>query len=126
MTADFIMYEEEDWPETFKYQNSAGVGQSLTGLTNIFFVASVDGTTAKFTKTYDPVEGIIIDPDQTTNPGEFTVTISGEDTDGLGGKTLSYEIKYVDGAGVARVIYPAPNTTGTFQVMSSLTAELPP
>ena len=125
MTADFIMYEEDDWPETFKYQNSAVVGQSLTGLTNIYFVASVDGTTATFTKTFDPVAGVIIDPDQTTNTGEFTVTISGEDTDGLGGKTLSYEIKYVDGSDVARVIYPSPNTTATFQVMPSLTAELP-
>ena len=125
MTSDFIMYEEESWPQTFKYQTAAGAGIPLTGLTNIYFVASEDGTTVAFMKTYSPVAGVTIASNQTTNPGEFTVTISGEDTEGMGGRTLSYEIKYVDGSDVARVIYPSPNTTATFQVMPSLTAELP-
>ena len=59
-----------------------GAGIDLTGATLLASFAIDLDIAAIFTKT-TPASGIVIDPDQATNPGKFTLTIDVADTSGL-------------------------------------------
>jgi len=118
---DFTIYADEDWPQPFKYQDTSGIGIDITGA-DILFVAESAATTIKKSTTHST---ITIDADQVTNAGRFTVLLATTDTTAMGGKTFTYEIKLTLN-GVARVIYPAPGTSTSFNVVPSLTDGVAP
>jgi len=120
---DFTIFAGEDWPQLFHYVDANGDGINISTASEILFVATTGSATTVpctapncFTKTLN--SGVELTEGGTT--GEFTVTIGSGDTHDMGGKTFSYEIKLTMSS-VARVIYPAPTGSATFNVLSSLT-----
>jgi len=128
MTADFIIYADEDWPQQFQYVDSQAAGIDISDAVSILFVATTGGALATPTCTSPNCikkslgAGIEFTDDGTD--GGFTVTIDG--TSGMGGTTFGYEIKLTDVNTLERVIYPAPGVTATFNVLESLTDGVTP
>jgi hypothetical protein len=122
---DFILYADEDWPQSFQYIDSSQNGIDITDAV-ILFVASTPGAPPTVIHKSTTASTIVIS-DQDANPGQFTVNIAGTDTTGMGNKTFVYEIKVTMGTPtIARVIYPAPGLSASFNVDASLTDGVSP
>jgi hypothetical protein len=120
MTADFTIYAGEDWPQTFQYVDASNNGINISTASEILFVADNGTTQIKKSKS---VGGVSFKTDGTD--GAFTVDVASTNTTGMGGKTFQYEIKLTISA-EARVIYPAPGATATFDIDTSLTDGVTP